>query len=173
MKKCRRCKKDKELQQFYSRGDSKNHKRSICIECYNESARQTYKSKQSEDYKKYHSDKTAKWRNNNIEKAMLSRARSRAKNSNLEFNLTIEDIRIPEICPVLGIVLEKSCGIACDNSPSIDRIDSKSGYTKDNIVFISYKANRMKNDASLQEIEKLYIWMKDLLNKMENNDEKH
>jgi len=160
MKKCKRCKKDKQLEDYYSRGDSKKHKRSICIICYNETSRQSYKSRESEDYKKYHSDKSAKWRNNNIEKTMLSRARSRSKNLNLDFDLTIEDIKIPEICPILGIVLEKSYGIAADNSPSIDRIDCKKGYTKDNVVFISYKANRMKNNACLEEIEKLYLWLK-------------
>ena len=90
------------------------------------------------------------------------RAKNRAKNKNLPFDITLEDIIIPEFCPILGIKLEKGNGIACDNSPSIDRINSDFGYTKDNIVVCSYRANRIKNDSSIQEIEMILKWYKTL-----------
>ena len=53
----------------------------------------------------------------------------------------------------------------CSNSPSLDRLDNNKGYTKENISVISYKANRIKNDASFEEIEKLYLWLKEKRNK--------
>lgn len=90
---------------------------------------------------------------------MLSRVKSFAKKHNLPFNLTIEDIAIPPRCPVLGIELEFGIGDKTngwrDNSPSIDRIFPIGGYTRGNIVVISYRANRIKNDASPAELRKV------------------
>jgi len=49
------------------------------------------------------------------------------------------------------------------NSPSIDRIDNKLGYTKDNIRIISYKANTLKNDSSIEEYTNIFNFYKNLL----------
>ena len=46
-------------------------------------------------------------------------------------------------------------------SPSLDRIDPNRGYTKDNIIVMSYRANRIKNDATKEEIKKLAEWIKE------------
>ena len=46
-----------------------------------------------------------------------------------------------------------------ENSPSIDRIDSTKGYTPDNIQIISWKANRIKGYASVQELEMLLAYL--------------
>lgn len=62
--------------------------------------------------------------------------------------------KLPDICPVLGITLDYCSGniLNRDASPSIDRIDSKLGYTVDNVHIISFKANRIKNDATPTEL---------------------
>lgn len=39
-----------------------------------------------------------------------------------------------------------------ENSVSLDRIDSKKGYTKDNVVLCSYKVNLLKNDLPLDKL---------------------
>ncbi len=85
---------------------------------------------------------------------MLNAARQRAKVRNLEFNITIEDIIIPDKCPLLEIDLRQTDGTksACkSNSPSLDRIDSSKGYIKGNVWVISHKANTMKSNATLEE----------------------
>jgi hypothetical protein len=46
-----------------------------------------------------------------------------------------------------------------ETSPSIDRIDSTKGYTPDNIQIISWKANRVKGYATLQELEMLVAYL--------------
>ena len=87
-------------------------------------------------------------------------ARDRAKRKKLEFTIHVEDIVIPKICPVFGVTLEVSEHSAKDNSPSLDRLDNTKGYIKGNIVVISNKANRLKGDATLQELERLVEWLK-------------
>ena len=42
-----------------------------------------------------------------------------------------------------------------DNSYSLDRIDSTKGYTIENLMVISNRANRIKNNASNEELEKI------------------
>ena len=62
---------------------------------------------------------------------------------------------IPITCPVLGIPIRHERGRPTDNSISVDRIDSDKGYTKDNIIVVSQKANRLKSNATLAEMKQL------------------
>ena len=87
-------------------------------------------------------------------------ARKRAKVKNIPFDLVASDIIIPEYCPILKIKLQKGKGVVCDTSPTLDRIDNKKGYTIDNIQVISSKANRIKTNASWEEILKVANYMK-------------
>ncbi len=88
---------------------------------------------------------------------LLALARRRSKKYNLQFNITIEDVTIPETCPVLGIdlILDQSRGFS-DNSPTVDRIDNTRGYEKGNVLVISWRANRIKADSNLEELRLLY-----------------
>jgi hypothetical protein len=83
-------------------------------------------------------------------------AKRRAAAKGLVFNLTIKDIVIPPVCPVLGIPLIISLngtrgGTYC--SPTLDRIDPQGGYTKDNVWVISQKANTIKYNATLADLK--------------------
>lgn len=84
-------------------------------------------------------------------------SRDGATKRNLEYTLSVEDIVIPSVCPVLGIPLLRSG--RSQNSVSIDRINNSKGYTKNNIRLISRRANRLKADASIDEIKSLYLYM--------------
>lgn len=92
------------------------------------------------------------------ERTLLNYARRNSRRRGEECTLTIDDIKIPEVCPVLGVTLvhggRKGKGVQ-DNSPSIDRIDAAKGYTPDNIWIISQRANRIKNNATLEELQLL------------------
>jgi len=82
----------------------------------------------------------------------------------LPFDLDESDLIIPEFCPVLGIPIFFEDGNGPkSHSPSIDRLIPSKGYVKGNIHVISRKANRIKNDATLDELEKVYKWLKNKL----------
>jgi hypothetical protein len=87
-------------------------------------------------------------------------AKARAKQAGIPFDLNVEDIVVPDICPALGIPLSKENIRNLPNSPSVDRFDNDLGYTKDNIRIISWRANKLKSDAKLEELEKIVNWTK-------------
>ena len=80
-------------------------------------------------------------------------AKATAKKKNLEFNIGLEDIILPEFCKYLGTKLTNIQGQgAVWSNYSIDRIDSTKGYIKGNVEIISRKANSMKNMATEEEL---------------------
>jgi len=81
-----------------------------------------------------------------------------AKKRGIEFTVTkldLYDIDIPITCPILGIPIRFEQGGLCDNSISYDRIDNTRGYHADNLMILSYRANRLKSDATLEELKLL------------------
>lgn len=118
---------------------SKNHYCSI--HCLCESNRK---------YKEYHSKKNKRY-------SIWCSVKKRAKLKGLKFDLELEDIpEIPEYCSVLGIKIKSNnTNAPLDSSPSIDRIDSSKGYVKGNIRIISNRANRIKSDATIEELRKV------------------
>lgn len=89
---------------------------------------------------------------------MLNNCRQRAKEKSIPFNIDKEDIVIPDVCPVLGIKLERG-GSFKGNSPSVDKFIPELGYVKGNVHVISYRANSIKTDATLEEILKIAEYM--------------
>src|SRR5260370_20681308 len=51
----------------------------------------------------------------------LNNTKLRAKRKGVPFDITIDDLVFPDVCPVLGIPIKARAGKFCDNSPSIDR----------------------------------------------------
>jgi hypothetical protein len=91
-------------------------------------------------------------------KTIYNRLKSSAKRRNIEFTISIidlYDLSFPITCPILNIPLKFNTGTAQDDSYSIDRIDSSKGYTKDNIMVISLRANKLKNNATQSELQSL------------------
>lgn len=86
----------------------------------------------------------------------------------------LKSLELPDICPILGIELDysveknkcKGDGTIWqnrDNCPSIDQIIPGAGYDLDNIIVISFRANRIKNDSTLEELKKLTGFYSNLL----------
>lgn len=84
---------------------------------------------------------------------MVVEAKSRAKKRGIFFDISPEDIKWNDICPVLGIpiVLRRQGKGGGPNSPSLDKIDNAKGYIKGNVRVISNRANKLKNDMTREE----------------------
>lgn len=91
---------------------------------------------------------------------ILNGTRSRAKERGIDFNLELEDIIIPDACPICKIPLKFSAK-RTSNTPSVDRLDNSKGYIKGNVRIISWRANRLKNNLTKEEIICLYKYITD------------
>jgi hypothetical protein len=91
---------------------------------------------------------------------LVVRIKRKAALLGIPFNLEPSDITVPERCPVLGIELTPSGRGQRDDAPSLDRIRPEKGYVKGNVQIVSMKANRIKNDATIEELEKVLAFMR-------------
>lgn len=139
---CLACKTIKPFYEFHKHSGCKEGYNTICKYCRKPISKNQYKNLDC---------KTKIW----------FRAKNRASQKGLEFNIEVEDIEIPDTCPVLG----KRLRVNTKYSPSIDRIDPNKGYIKNNIRIISNRANTLKNNASIEELEALLKDMKKLIPK--------
>ena len=91
----------------------------------------------------------------------LRAAKKRAHAKGIPFDICIEDITVPTVCPILGIQLKLGArdGLE-DASPTIDRVIQERGYVKGNVVVISHRANTIKNSGTAEEHKKISEWMK-------------
>lgn len=184
MKKCARCKIEKEKTEFFKSDQTKDRCSSYCKTCKAEIDREYYllnrdnilqrvkerSSTMKEELSAYHKvyreinkEKLASIdysnKRKNPELDLYRRIKARAHKQKLDFDLKLSDIIIPEFCPVLHIPLFIGEGIASPNSPSMDRIDPTKGYTKDNVQVISYKANTMKSNANEVDLLLFAYWV--------------
>lgn len=97
----------------------------------------------------------------NPEKFIWTRIRGNCKYTHTEFNLDVSDIIIPDYCPILDIPLFWTENSKGDNTPSVDRIDPSKGYIKGNVAVISEKANRMKQNNTIDTLERIIQYIKE------------
>ena len=141
-KECTKCGEVKPLDEFGFHKDCKDNLKPTCKQCDSKIARE-HKLKYPNKY-------------------LLTKAKGRAKKFGIPFDLTKEDIVVPEICPVFKKLFIYGVGRRHAFSPSLDRIDNTKGYIKGNVIVVSWRANHLKNDASIKELEALTNFYKDL-----------
>lgn len=149
----------KSLKYGYSMAKKNKTCSDVCKYIYKTTKPENYKNVffkfKDAEYKEFHRYVHKKIRN----------LRKRAKDKKIDFNIDTEyliAIYPPnKKCPVLNIPFLKNIAPAInkDFAPSIDRIDNNKGYTKDNVCWMSYRANRFKNEMTFMEIKRLYEFM--------------
>lgn len=84
--------------------------------------------------------------------------RLRAK---VDFSITCEYLREiwTDTCPALGIPISLGLHQSEDGLAHLDRIDSNKGYIKGNVQWLSGKANRIKTNATNEELKLLLTFM--------------
>jgi hypothetical protein len=119
-----------------------------------------YTVSHKEHPKEYKRQQSADKRKRNPVAYLIPQIKYRCKQKGMDFDLSIEDLEIPEVCPILEIPLFQSVGKRTDNSYSIDRVDNSLGYVKGNCRIISMAANVRKGDLTIMQVEKLLAYMK-------------
>ncbi len=92
-----------------------------------------------------------------IKSRMLKDAKRRAKQKGIKFDLTPQDLSIPQFCPLLGIAIKRGNGKTARSSPTIDRKDNSKGYIRGNVAVVSHAANTLKSDFSVEEMKSLAV----------------
>jgi hypothetical protein len=121
--------------------------------------KRNYAKREREKFPERCHNRRRKYELNHQERSLVRRAKKRASMKGVPFSLTEYDIKIPEVCPVLGIPLFKGTGKIVSNSPSLDEIIPGIGYVVGNVQVISNKANAMKSNATPDELRKFADWI--------------
>jgi len=162
---CSQCKEEKLPIEFSLNNAAKDRLQYKCRTCDVK-----YQAQRREDNKDEHLEYSRKYqRNRRLDfeyrlQMLINASKQRARLNDREHDINVEDIKaiypVDGCCPIFGLKLEFNGAGFRDSSPSIDRIDSTKGYTQDNIQVISWKANRIKGAASLQDLEMLVAYLK-------------
>jgi hypothetical protein len=90
-----------------------------------------------------------------------------AEKEGIPFTITFDELLKPEFCPVLGVKLNYGCSTGKDgkqtrdpNKASIDKVVPELGYVPGNVFVISWKANKLKSDMTVEQLEKILDYMK-------------
>lgn len=174
MKICTNCLVEKPLSEFGIARKTKDGKTQRCIECrrlYQKENKIQINARQRERRQKLKDQinayKREALKKTDPRKLLWKAAQIRAKRKKIPFEITIQDIIIPDKCPLLGLNFERGSKGNYPKSYSLDRIDNSKGYLKDNIMVITAKANTMKSNASIQE---LLIFSKNILKLYDKDD---
>ncbi len=156
---CSKCKQLLDVSLFSKDKYQKSGYRTACKPCsaeefkkYKSSDGYTKRLKKADGERKHQKklDPIKYWAHN-----AFHNAKGRAKKLKVDFDLTKEWLvnNAPTHCPLLGTTLIYDACTSVPNCASIDRINSFNGYTQSNCKIISFKANRIKSNATLEEIE--------------------
>ena len=134
---CSKCKIEQPIKNFAKDNLTKTKIRSQCTQCRG----------------KYRQLK----HNINPVKQMFYDAQLRAKKKNLPFDITLKwlEQKYTGYCELTGIEFQFANKGKNPNSPSIDRIDSSKGYTKDNVRLIIWRLNEAMSKYGLESLIEL------------------
>lgn len=125
----------------------------VCVQC----CKEIYHAKDRESYRNA----------DNTFSRQFSARRQRAKKLGIPFTITFDELEKPEFCPVLGVKLNYACSTGIDgkqtrdpNKASIDKLLPELGYVPGNVFVISWKANILKSNMCIDELEKILAYMK-------------
>ena len=158
MKKCSRCKTEKELSEFPKTKTNKDGLSYLCTPCNREVSKQ-YRQQNADRY--YKNQQQKRQEEPTFIAQLLYNTKTRAEKKKLEHTLTfnfLKDLleKSAYKCALTGQMMnlrsdgrKKANAFKC----SLDRIDSEKGYTEDNVRFVCWAVNQMKADRTDEEFK--------------------
>ena len=160
---CKRCNREKPIDEFLPR----KSRRGRYVRCRSCVSSTTYTKPTIEEKpalnerarKRYHGlTPKQRWAETTIKNCY-----ARAKTYNVPVELALEDVRglAVDVCPLLGVPIVYGQGRIAPNGPSVDRKDPAKGYVIENLWVVSTRANRIKNDATSEELFRIAAALRD------------
>jgi hypothetical protein len=155
MKQCNTCGVKKSLSEFYQRAEDDNKHMALCKPCANARTRKNYR--------------TTKATKQGHALQIFNKRKNAARREGILFDIDFEYMfSLPsENCAILNMPLSW-CELSDkprDNTPSIDKIIPEKGYVKGNVAWVSYRANSLKGNGTLDEHAAIVEYIKFALNK--------
>lgn len=170
---CRDCSRELPLDMFYKNGTCY---RPECKECKSkaESERRSrnlefYRARDRESYHKNRDKEILsmkRYRKNlketNYFKYFIMNKKKSMLKAGIPWNLDEGYLRelFTGVCPVFGCAIHVG-GVKDDYKAELDRLVPSKGYVKGNVRWISSRANRLKSDASIDELKKILRYMEE------------
>lgn len=162
---CRLCAKELPLSEFWKSGRTPDGLAKDCKAC----SKAQWKKRVTPEQRVKYNERGKRFDDFNIQRYLLRYAKKRAKEKSLECTIRASDIPLREFCPILGVQLVKNRGQWAGNSYSLDRVDSTKGYVPGNVQVISWQANNLKSNLSVEQVERLLAYMKGELDPPKEN----
>lgn len=162
---CNKCETTKPTSDFYADPQHSSGFRPHCRSCDNA---------RSKAYRDRNKERMTQLKRNlkhaNPIKYLLIHAKSRCKHlgDRIPFTLTPDDVTYVTHCPILGVELDycstkSKRGQVADNVASLDRIIPELGYVPGNVNIISWRANKLKSNITLDEMQAFVNYYSSLL----------
>ena len=89
------------------------------------------------------------------------RKKTECKSLGIDYDLSEDYLKSiwTGICPILSVPIDIKASKQDTYSPHLDRVDPTKGYVKGNVQWLSGRANRLKNNITIYELERLYKWL--------------
>ena len=151
---CGKCKEHKLFSEFCKDRSRKNGLKYECKSCAKENQDNVCPFKKWFSHKKSHAKKTSiKF---TIEPEDIPGVKIR-KTTLIDIrgkkHYSWEGVQYPKVCPVYKTSLDWGMNGCNNNSPSLDRDNPKLGYIPGNVMMMSNLANKMKNNATHEQLK--------------------
>ena len=170
---CRDCGRELSLDMFYKNGTGYRPECKDCkkkaeveyrannLEAVRERYRKRYhknRDKEIASMKKYQ----AKLKETNYFKFSIMNKKKTVLREGILWDLDEEYLRdiFTGVCPVFGCAIHVG-GVKDDCKAELDRLVPSKGYVKGNVRWISRRANRIKSDATIDELKKILKYMEE------------
>lgn len=144
---CKQCFEEKHSHNFVWRSDRKCY-RNICKSCHTKNQKKRYTN----------------YKVKSPFKCRATKIKAKCKHKKIKYDLTYQHLESiwTGKCPVFGFKIKFNEHRNSERHAELDRINPKKSYTKGNVIWLSRRANRIKNNAIPKDLLLLAEWLQNV-----------